>query len=82
MRVRTLPKITDTGMVTGSSSKCRYKCSDCGKIWRSRAKLEVHRRVHTGERPFFCEYCGRTFTQKGHMRSHVLGHVIAGEKKP
>lgn len=79
--VRTIPKITDTGMVAGLSRKS-YKCSDCGKSWRSRAKLEVHRRVHTGERPFFCEYCGRTFTQKGHMRSHVLGHVIAEGQKP
>lgn len=35
-------------------------------------------RIHTGEKPFQCQYCPYTTTQKGSLRIHIRKHT--GEK--
>ena len=53
-----------------------HSCGECGKCFDRQSALIMHQRVHTGDKPYQCELCGKRFTQKGNMKSHMLTHVV------
>ena len=57
---------------TFSCDLCEYKCY-------AKFSLIVHKRVHTGERPYKCEHCDKAFTQQSTYQKHVMIHI--GEKQ-
>ena len=52
----------------------QFGCPDCDKI----AKLNVHCKIHTGEKPFVCFDCKKKFKRRDHLNVHRRIHT--GEK--
>lgn len=50
--------------------KC-YNCTYCGRKLRSSDALKKHIRIHTGDRPYTCNMCEKTFTQSSGMYAHL-----------
>lgn len=54
------------------SQKYGFRCPVCDKWQRSKAILESHMRMHTGEKPFACEVCSKQFSLKSNWKRHML----------
>lgn len=46
------------------------KCLECGKQFKKLSKLQEHLLIHTGEKPFACSCCSKTFRRKFHLSRH------------
>ena len=45
-------------------------CEECGKVLADPSSLYRHRKIHSGEKPHSCKFCGRKFIQR-YAATHV-----------
>ncbi|XP_008492610.2 zinc finger protein 367 [Calypte anna] len=64
----------------GEQSSSRIRCNICNRVFPREKSLQTHKRTHTGERPYLCDYpdCGKAFVQSGQLKTHQRLHT--GEK--
>ena len=56
-------------------SKLPYVCDICERKCQSPSKLELHKRIDTGEKPYSCSFCTLKFRQIIHVQGHERVHV-------
>ncbi|XP_073467568.1 uncharacterized protein [Aquarana catesbeiana] len=55
-----------------------FSCTECGKCFRFKCRLNVHKITHTGEKPNPCTECEKCFHSKSKLNVHQRSHT--GEK--
>ncbi|XP_058451826.1 zinc finger protein 664-like [Malaya genurostris] len=58
----------------------RFKCDLCEATFKLYGNLIIHRRSHTGERPYPCSICGRAFSTSSNMKTHM--NVVHSQDRP
>ncbi|XP_058814622.1 zinc finger protein 678-like [Topomyia yanbarensis] len=79
----TLKGVLQSHMQTHITKREMLHCSEegCNGKFSSKSSLELHRRIHTGDRPFRCTVCSLTFRTSGHMKAHLTSHLRLKERQ-
>ena len=59
----------------GRNDTCEY----CGKVFKNCSNLTVHRRSHTGEKPYKCQLCSYSCAQSSKLTRHMKTHGRMGK---
>jgi len=55
----------------------KYHCDRCGKLYRWKQSLNLHRRLECGVEPQFkCPHCPHRSKQKGSLTKHILNKHV------
>ena len=62
-------------MLNSKFHKKSNQCDICSNYFTTPQSLKIHKRVHTGEKPYECKTCKKRFRQIGGLNTHELLHL-------
>ncbi|KAL0963154.1 hypothetical protein UPYG_G00350420 [Umbra pygmaea] len=68
------------GRPPSKDSRRSDTCEYCGKVFKNCSNLTVHRRSHTGERPYKCDLCSYACAQSSKLTRHMKTHGQFGKE--
>ncbi|KAJ3613861.1 hypothetical protein NHX12_020105 [Muraenolepis orangiensis] len=74
------PHLGGGGRPGSKESRRSDTCEYCGKVFKNCSNLTVHRRSHTGERPYKCELCNYACAQSSKLTRHMKTHGQLGKE--
>ncbi|XP_065224305.1 zinc finger protein 845-like [Planococcus citri] len=57
-------------------------CKICHKTIRNKRQMRRHMFMHRGLKPFECAECGKSFTRKAYVESHILSMHLPYQSRP
>ncbi|MBN3271868.1 BC11A protein, partial [Polyodon spathula] len=73
------PHLGGPGRPSSKEGRRSDTCEYCGKVFKNCSNLTVHRRSHTGERPYKCDLCNYACAQSSKLTRHMKTHGQVGK---
>ena len=81
LAVKTKPSLRKHKSTVHSSNRLKdVKCTECPKIFYTDSDLKVHKRSHTGETPFRCDHCEKSYGKSQSLEYHINSVHILTER--
>ncbi|TMW48534.1 hypothetical protein DOY81_006385 [Sarcophaga bullata] len=71
--------VSQSPLMKKESRQRNDTCEYCGKVFKNCSNLTVHRRSHTGEKPYKCELCSYACAQSSKLTRHMKTHGRTGK---
>ena len=72
----------DENSMSRMSTSLAYSCTFCPKRFPRGSLLQIHKRIHTGEKPFECKVCGQCFGSQSSLIKHTENMHTPEEQMP
>jgi KRAB domain-containing zinc finger protein len=55
-----------------------FSCSQCSKSFALSSKLQIYLRIHSGEKPYICWTCTKTFCRSDNLKTRISSGICLG----